>query len=99
MFRTAPGIGTVTATSCRVGPEALLPNIGVDLPEPRVLRFGLDAEADDDAPGKVEDRINRTSKSAPVGPKDFDTSIETGSCRLVLDQDLMSKLEGIRFTS
>ena len=99
MLRTAFGIGMVTTTSCNVGPEALFPNMGVDLPDPLVPRLGREAGADVDAPGKIGDRTKRTSKSAPVRPRDLETSMETGSCRFVFDQVLRSGLEGMRFTS
>ncbi len=99
MFRTAWGIGMVTTTSCNVGPEALLPNIGVDLPDPLAPRLGREAGADVDAPEKIGDKIRRTSKSAPVRPSPFETSIEMGSCRFVVDQVLRSRSEGMRLTS
>ena len=89
----------LTTTSWRVGPEALPPNIGVDLPDPRVPRPGRDAGVEDEAPGKLAERIRRTSKSAPAEPSDFDTSIETGSCRFTFDHDLRSRFVGMRLTS
>ncbi len=99
MFRTPLGIVTVTTTFRSVGPEELVPNIGVDLPDPRVPRFGSEAGAEEVAPGNADDRIKRISKSAPVGPSDFDTSIDTGSWRFVFDHDFKSGEEGMRFTS
>jgi len=82
-LRTADGIGIETTTSWSVGAAeevAPEPKMGVDRPDLRADPGpGLDAKdgVDPDEVGGESKRV--TSKSDPVGPRDFDTSRDAGS--------------------
>lgn len=82
-LRTGCGTGTVTTTSSRTG-EAGVP-LPVPPPLPLLSREGVlgplrpapDREAEG-YPGKLVLRVNRTSNSDPVGPRDFSMSTNAG---------------------
>lgn len=81
-LRTDCGTGTVTTTSSRTGEEGVPPPLPL-LPPPRKegvlgpLRPAPGREAEG-YPGKLVLRVNRTSNSDPVGPRDFSMSTKAG---------------------